>query len=140
MRSTTLLLALALTACKKDSDLSETALGDSGPTDTGYDVVSELYALSSDIHYVSIDGAWYDLTFIQESEGADSQYIRNRAFVATRSDEARIVGEGRRTPSKAQVERWLLQARLNPNLAVVSLLRRPIRHPMSASPHSATSP
>ena len=46
----------------------------------------ELWTVASDVFYFKIEGTWYDLTFLPGEEGAGSRYIRNRAFVATRSD------------------------------------------------------
>ncbi len=77
----------------------------------GYDYENELYALSSDIHYMEIDGYWYDLTFIQQADGEPSEYVRNRAFVLTRDDGDSLRGE-RRIPTKADVERFLERGEL----------------------------
>ncbi len=50
----------------------------------GYRVDSLLYQVSDDLYYVTIDGAQYDLTFIDGNDGTISLYARNRAFVMTR--------------------------------------------------------
>ncbi len=78
----------------------------------GYSVTEALYALTSDIHYVQLNGNWYDLTFIAEDKGEPSQYIRNRIFVSTRADEQKALGE-RRVPSTQDVARWMQAARVN---------------------------
>jgi CubicO group peptidase (beta-lactamase class C family) len=77
----------------------------------GYDYDPDLIAVSSDIHYIGIEGNYYDLTFIQQSEDEPSAYIRNRIFVLARDDGQAAVG-ARRTPSKADVERFLERARV----------------------------
>ncbi len=73
----------------------------------GYSVEPELYTISSDFFYVSIDGAYYDLTFIGGEDGSPSQWIRNRYFVGTRQQQ-----ELRATATPAQVERTLKLAKL----------------------------
>ncbi len=55
----------------------------------GYAYEPELVPLSTDVWYLVLEGAYYDLTFIDGADGAPSTYIRNRLFVATRSEEAR---------------------------------------------------
>jgi len=80
----------------------------------GYDVSPDLYTAGSQLFYVSIDGTWYDLTFIPEVEGGSSRWIRNRAFVVTRDDDeadeaappARPLPEGRaaRWPASAPLD------------------------------------
>ncbi len=77
----------------------------------GYDYDNELIAVSSDIHYIVLEGGYYDLTFIQQAEDEPSAYIRNRIFVLTR-DEGESVTGARRTPTKADVERFLERARV----------------------------
>ncbi|NUP09491.1 MAG: beta-lactamase family protein [Polyangiaceae bacterium] len=54
--------------------------------EAGFDVDPDLYAISSDIFVVVIDGTQYDFTFVPAEEGGPSQYLRNRSFVATRSE------------------------------------------------------
>ena len=88
----------------------------------GYDYEQELIAISSDIHYIEIQGNYYDMTFIQQDEGEPSAYIRNRMFVHTRDDGQTVAGE-RHTPTKADIERWLEQARVSEPLS----LGRPAR-------------
>jgi CubicO group peptidase (beta-lactamase class C family) len=73
----------------------------------GYSVEPELYTVSSDVFYVGIDGAWYDLTFIGGEGDSSSQWVRNRAFVGTRQVEAL-----RATATPEQVERTLKLAKL----------------------------
>jgi hypothetical protein len=51
----------------------------------GFSVTPELYGLATDLWYVSIDGAWYDLTFLGEGQ-PETQWLRNRAFVLQRLD------------------------------------------------------
>lgn len=93
-----------------------TQVGDSPrvdmPTLDEYDVEydSDLIAISSDIHYIEIEGNYYDLTFIQQAEDQPSAYVRNRVFVLTRDDGQALTGQ-RRTPTKADVERFLARAR-----------------------------
>jgi CubicO group peptidase (beta-lactamase class C family) len=55
---------------------------------SGYDVNSELVPVTSDIFLLGIDDDVYELTFISETEGGISTYIRNRSMVATRVEEA----------------------------------------------------
>ena len=50
----------------------------------GYAVTPKLEPASSDIWYVSINGTWYDLTFLGQEEG-QTLFVRNRAFVGTRT-------------------------------------------------------
>ncbi len=52
----------------------------------GYTVEDKLYTYSSDIFYVSLNGTWYDLTFIGDEDDTSSTYVRNRAFVLTRDE------------------------------------------------------
>jgi CubicO group peptidase (beta-lactamase class C family) len=76
----------------------------------GYDVVPELYAVSSDFFMVTIDGTWMELTFIPSAPDGASTYIRNRAFVATRvTAPAQHV-----SPAPENIARWLQQARWMP--------------------------
>ena len=87
----------------------------------GYDVGPELVAISSDLFYLYIDGYAYDITFVPLVEGGPSQYARNRSFVTTRVGEEPDAGvieagetEAVAMPSREDIERWMLQARLNP--------------------------
>jgi CubicO group peptidase (beta-lactamase class C family) len=73
----------------------------------GYSVEPELYTMSSDLFYVSIDGSYYDLTFIGDEDGSSSRWVRNRAFVGTRQ-----VEQLRASATPEQVERTLKLARL----------------------------
>ncbi|MFH1465723.1 MAG: serine hydrolase domain-containing protein [Pseudomonadota bacterium] len=82
----------------------------------GYTYDQDLVALSSDIHYVRIDGDWYDLTFVQAAEGAPSQYIRNRIYVATRVPEDVPPPAGRHIPTRGDVSRWLAASKVLPPL------------------------
>ena len=77
----------------------------------GYDYDPDLIAVSSDIHYMEIQGNYYDMTFIQQAGDAPSAYIRNRIFVLSR-DEGEAIAGSRRTPTKADVERFLERARV----------------------------
>lgn len=47
----------------------------------------DLFAISSDIFILDIQGQSIDLTFVPDTEGGDSTYIRNRIFVATREEQ-----------------------------------------------------
>jgi hypothetical protein len=87
----------------------------------------DLEALSSDIHYVEVDGAWYDLTFIQAAEGEPSQYIRNRAFAATRVPGDVPPPGVRHIPSREDVSRWLARAKVVPPVTLRMVRARPVR-------------
>jgi len=78
--------------------------------DYGYDVTPELEAVSSDIFVLYLDGDPFDLTFIPETDGGPSTWVRNRSFVTTRVEEA----AARRQPTPADVRRMLIRARLEP--------------------------
>jgi CubicO group peptidase (beta-lactamase class C family) len=77
----------------------------------GYDVTPELETVSSSIFMLYLDGYAYDLTFVPETEGEPSTWVRNRLFVTTRVDEA----TARRQPTLTEVERALSRARLEPS-------------------------
>lgn len=77
----------------------------------GYTVAPDLVHLSTDIWYVSVDGTWMDITFIPETEGGDSEWIRNRSFVVTRVDEDTPPPADLPPPSREAVRRWLDEAR-----------------------------
>jgi CubicO group peptidase (beta-lactamase class C family) len=80
-------------------------------TAAGFDVVPELYAISSDWFMVTIDNTAMDLTFIPTVTDGPSTYIRNRAFVATR-----VVAPAQHAPPAPEsIARWLEQARLTPD-------------------------
>jgi CubicO group peptidase (beta-lactamase class C family) len=89
----------------------------------GYTYDHELIALSSDIHYIRIDGYYYDLTFIQTEEGEPSHFIRNRSFVLSRDDGEAITGS-RRVPTKADIDRFLAEARVLEPLPAALRVRR----------------
>jgi len=91
----------------------------------GYDVAPELVPLSTDTWYVSIDGAWYDLTFVADTGGGPSRWIRNRAFVSERSDAFPV--DGGRVPSRDAVARALDRARSRALAPPAPLLRSPGR-------------
>ena len=102
-------------------NVGEATVGLSGDTLTismptleqyGYTVDDELYSVSSDIHYVNIDGSYYDLTFIQAEDGEPTEYLRNRSFVLTRAEGGQALQGADRTPTKADVERWMERARV----------------------------
>ncbi|RME21942.1 MAG: class A beta-lactamase-related serine hydrolase [Deltaproteobacteria bacterium] len=77
----------------------------------GFDVNPELYPLGTDVWLIEIDGAWYDLTFI-EDEGSDvATWVRNRAFVTTRQATDKVHRSGP-PPSRAEIDRLLRAARL----------------------------
>ena len=78
----------------------------------GYDVQPALAAVTSEYFYVFIDGYPYDLTFIPLGGGGRSHFVRNRMFVTTRVPDG-VIG-GRPTLTKANVERMLIRARLEP--------------------------
>lgn len=54
----------------------------------GYVVGEELVPLSSDLWLLDLDGVQYDLTFIAREGEEQSTWIRNRAFVGTRIEDA----------------------------------------------------
>ncbi len=89
----------------------------------GYDYEQDLIAVSSDIHYIEIQGGYYDLTFIQKEAGEPSAYIRNRSLVLTRDPGEAVTGQ-RRTPTKADVEHWLERARVQDPLPAALRARR----------------
>lgn len=92
----------------------------------GYSVDPELYRVSSDLFYVLIDGAYYDLTFIGGVDETPSTWVRNRSFVGTRAEQAlRLTAT---TPSPEQVERTLKGAHVK---------RTPIRLPAPPATRSA---
>jgi CubicO group peptidase (beta-lactamase class C family) len=90
----------------------------------GYDYEPELIALSSDIHYIEIDGYYYDLTFIPVAEGEPSTYIRNRSFVLSRVEEDEGTRGAPRTPSREDVARFLERAKVMGPLPDAVKLRR----------------
>lgn len=63
-----------------------------------------------DLFYATIDGATYDLTFIDGPDGTPREYLRNRGFVGTRTD---LVTVRPRPASRAEVQARLLEARTN---------------------------
>jgi CubicO group peptidase (beta-lactamase class C family) len=81
-------------------------------TDAGYDVTPELVAISSEIFYLFIDGEAYDITFVRADPDGPSTYMRNRAYVATRVTKSAPAAD-RRSPTREDIARWMIQARLN---------------------------
>jgi len=61
-----------------------------------------------DLFYLTVDGATYDLTFIDGADGTPHQYLRNRSFVGVRTD---IITAHPRPISRAELRARLLQAR-----------------------------
>lgn len=72
----------------------------------GVDYSPELTAVSSDIFVIYIDGAPYDITFIKADGEERSTYIRQRAFVAKRSDGT---NEIKSLDMRKNIERWLME-------------------------------
>ena len=69
----------------------------------------DLFVISSDVFYIDIEGAWYDLTFIDSDDDGVTDWIRNRYFVGSRtSGKPSLTTVPERTP----VDQWLKQARL----------------------------
>jgi CubicO group peptidase (beta-lactamase class C family) len=76
----------------------------------GYDVDPDLITISSNLFLLDLDGDLYELTFVPETQGGTSVYIRNRLFVSTRVDTTEDAGE----PSAAAVQRVMERARTTP--------------------------
>jgi len=76
----------------------------------GYDVAPELVAISSDIFVATVAGQAFDLTFIPETPGGPSQYIRNRSFVVTRSAATAAPSQHPTSLDPARLERILSRA------------------------------
>ncbi len=64
---------------------------------------------STDIWYMSLDGAYLELTFVRDPVDGTSRYVRNRSFVAARSDD---VAARKAPPSRDAVERWIESVRV----------------------------
>ncbi|HNW81404.1 MAG TPA: serine hydrolase [bacterium] len=75
----------------------------------GLTVTPELTAVSSDIFVIYLDGTPYDITFIKADGNTKSTYIRQRAFVAKRSDGTT---ELKSFNMKKNIERWLKRSRI----------------------------
>jgi CubicO group peptidase (beta-lactamase class C family) len=61
--------------------------------EVGLSYSSTLVQRSTDVFYVEIDGGTYALDFVAPQGAEESQWIRNRIFVATRDAETRRLGE-----------------------------------------------
>lgn len=78
----------------------------------GLTVTPELTAVSSDIFMIYLDGTPYDITFIKKEGDAKSTYIRQRAFVATRTE----TPDGMRTvPTRENIKNWLMRSKMFPD-------------------------
>jgi hypothetical protein len=89
-------------------------------TQAGQSYDALLEPVSSEIFAFTIEGYPYDLTFVPTEAGGDSQYIRNRAFVATRlpaepPGTAAAAHPMRRAVRPSDLERWRLQNELDPS-------------------------
>ena len=78
----------------------------------GYDVSPELTPVSTATFYVYMDGTPLDLTFIPVEDGGPSVYVRNRSFVTVRVPEGSTPRPMRRAPTREDVARMLVRARL----------------------------
>ncbi len=78
----------------------------------GYTVSPELYAVSSDIFLLYLNGEPLDIVFIKSEGSEKSVYMRNRIFVLTRveSPEEIIV-----VPHQDSVRRWFLRSKIFPD-------------------------
>lgn len=75
----------------------------------GLSYSSALVQRSTDSFYVEIDGDFYELDFVAPPDAEQSQWIRNRLFVATRDEETRRLGaQSLSAPRLAQTPRlWM---------------------------------
>jgi len=80
----------------------------------GYNVVSAMQPVSTDIWMATIDGAGFDLTFLGDGPGGASLYARNRAFVATRVDERGIAPPEATEAQRKRIDRALAGSPLGP--------------------------
>jgi CubicO group peptidase (beta-lactamase class C family) len=91
----------------------------------GYNVNPNLYAMSSDVFYLDLDGVYYDLTFFSDDDPDSSRWVRNRYFVGDKS----LSEESTSAASRAEVDEMLRRARVPahqfwaPNVEALS--RRP---------------
>ena len=79
--------------------------------DLGFDVGDELLPYAPDVHLLSIDGVWFDLTFVRADPAEPSRWVRNRAFVVTRDDASALVAPELDT-TREELEALLNQARI----------------------------
>lgn len=80
-------------------------------TSLGYFVDPVLDQYRTDLFLMDIDGYSYDLTFVDDTDGSPSAYLRNRGFVGTRVDEE-ASPEAAPPPSRDQVRRLLEAGRI----------------------------
>lgn len=98
----------------------------------GFDYDPVLYGVSTNLWYVDIEGAWYDLRFLDPEGTGASAYAASRAFVAARDEILSAAGPpAEAAPSDAaspelraaRLRRTLAQARPEP-LTLPPALRR----------------
>ena len=87
-------------------------------TELGYDVTPELYGVSTDLWYLQLDGAYFELRFIAD-EAADpdrSAWAASRVFVTARVDEsaAAFAPKAPRNTDPERLRRLLTESRTSP--------------------------
>ena len=83
----------------------------------GYTVTPELTAVSSDIFILYLNGEPLDITFVKKD--GKSTFMRNRAFVATRTEE----DETLKVPTKEQVTNFIKRSKLTPDNYLNKLIK-----------------
>ncbi|MES2643387.1 MAG: serine hydrolase domain-containing protein [Myxococcota bacterium] len=92
----------------------------------GYTYDRALTAVSTDLWIFDLDGTALDFTFLDGSDGTESQFIRNRSFVMTRvpgDAPAALAPSASRGGTPEQVAAWIARMRLQPSELATSLSR-----------------
>lgn len=75
----------------------------------GYTVEPELDPVIQDLFYMKVEGASYDITFIDGLDGTPHKYLRNRQFVGVLDGDVSATRPG--LPTRGEVDHLLLRAR-----------------------------
>lgn len=83
----------------------------------GYEVGPELVAVSSDIFLIYLNGEPLDITFVKKD--GKSTFMRNRVFVATRTEEEETL----KVPTREQVKNFIKRSKITPDNHLNKLLK-----------------
>jgi CubicO group peptidase (beta-lactamase class C family) len=92
----------------------------------GYTYERALTAVGTDLWIFDLDGTALDFTFLDGSDGTESQFIRNRSFVMTRvpgDAPAALAPSATRGGTPEQVAAWIARMRLQRSELATSLSR-----------------